>query len=218
MSVARLVTDAAARGWARAVLVNPYFQTCTAMDVRVTLSPRGAADLQRTPEVLKALGADELGRMVGADGVVLGKVRVWSERVGGLCVSTMVLTCCTAHAEAPRDIPAQPGALVHGVVFLGRVLVFRAVTSEPLLATAVWAVVDADVDAVRASVTFCGADAVAARTPTRPLTCLACGAAAPVRCSACRFARYCSPGCQAADWPRHAAMCVSRRQALFFPV
>ena len=37
--------------------------------------------------------------------------------------------------------------------------------------------------------------------------CAVCGKEAPLRCSRCRIARYCSANCQRADWKKHKPVC-----------
>ena len=76
---------------------------------------------------------------------------------------------------------------------------------------------DADEDEARGQAAAATANAAApagsgsmART-----ACAACGAAdAPLRCSACRGARYCGAECQKRDWRAHKAACKQRRQEM----
>ena len=79
-----------------------------------------------------------------------------------------------------------------------------------------------DVYALRVDgVTSAGVAAPAPATPAAntaeqpPAGCDHCGAAAAAgsrlaRCARCRAARYCSPACQAAAWPRHKAQCAPK--------
>jgi hypothetical protein len=44
--------------------------------------------------------------------------------------------------------------------------------------------------------------------------CDSCGAAAPLRCTTCKSARYCGAACQHRDWPAHKHRCVAPAAAI----
>ena len=49
-------------------------------------------------------------------------------------------------------------------------------------------------------------------TDSSDKSCAACGAAALMRCSACKAEGYCSRECQREHWKAHKAFCTARKK------